>query len=49
MKKLGLKARYPKRFKVTTDSDHNDAIAYLGIPFAGVKTTWCGEMVFVHG
>jgi len=27
MKKLGLKARYPKRFKVTTDSDHNDAIS----------------------
>ena len=27
MKKLGLKARYPKRFKVTTDSDHKDAIS----------------------
>ena len=27
MKKLGLKARYPKRFKVTTDSDHNEAIS----------------------
>jgi transposase InsO family protein len=27
MKKLGLKPRYPKRFKVTTDSDHNDAIS----------------------
>ena len=26
MKKLGLKPRYPKRFKVTTDSDHNEAI-----------------------
>jgi transposase InsO family protein len=25
--KLGLKPRYPKRFKVTTDSDHNDAIS----------------------
>jgi transposase InsO family protein len=27
MKKLGLKPRYPKRFKVTTDSEHNDAIS----------------------
>lgn len=27
MTKLGLKPRYPKRFKVTTDSDHKDAIA----------------------
>lgn len=27
MKKLGLKPRDPKRFKVATDSDHNDAIS----------------------
>jgi putative transposase len=27
MKTLGLKPRYPKRFKVTTASDHNDAIS----------------------
>ena len=27
MKKLGLKPRYPKRFKVTTDSGHNEAIS----------------------
>jgi len=27
MKKLGLKPRYPKRFKVTTDSDHNETIS----------------------
>ena len=27
MKKLGLKPRYPKRFQVTTDSDHNETIA----------------------
>ena len=27
MRKLGLKPRYPKRFKVTTDSHHNEAIA----------------------
>jgi hypothetical protein len=27
MKKLGLKPRYPKRFKVTTDSHHNEAIS----------------------
>ncbi len=27
MSKLGLAVRYPKRFKVTTDSDHQEAIA----------------------
>ncbi|MBK8814030.1 MAG: hypothetical protein IPN42_00210 [Methylococcaceae bacterium] len=27
MVRLGLKARYPKRFKVTTDSNHNEAIS----------------------
>jgi putative transposase len=27
MARLGLKARYPKRFKVTTDSNHNKAIS----------------------
>ena len=27
MSKLALKPRYPKRFKVTTDSNHNEAIA----------------------
>ena len=27
MAELGLIARYPKRFKVTTDSDHNEAIS----------------------
>lgn len=27
MDRLGLKARYPKRFKVTTDSNHNEAIS----------------------
>ena len=27
MNKLGLKPRYPKRFKVTTDSDHNETIS----------------------
>lgn len=26
MPRLGLKACYPKRFKVTTDSNHNEAI-----------------------
>ena len=25
MTELGLKVRYPKKFKVTTDSDHNEA------------------------
>ena len=27
MARLGLKARYPKRFKVTTDSNHSEAIS----------------------
>ena len=27
MKKLGLKPRYPKRFKVTTDSGHNETVS----------------------
>ena len=27
MKKMGLKPRYPKRFKATTDSNHNNAIS----------------------
>jgi transposase InsO family protein len=27
MRRLALKPRYPKRFKVTTDSNHNEAIA----------------------
>jgi transposase InsO family protein len=27
MARLGLKARYPKRFRVTTDSNHNQAIS----------------------
>ena len=27
MTRLGLKARYPKRFKVTTNSNHNEAIS----------------------
>ncbi|MFI3178956.1 MAG: hypothetical protein QX188_05295 [Methylococcaceae bacterium] len=31
MSKLALKPRYPKRFKVTTDSNHNEAIATNGL------------------
>jgi len=27
MDRLGLKARYPKRFKVTTNSNHNEVIS----------------------
>lgn len=27
MKRLGLQVRYPKKFKVTTDSNHNEAIS----------------------
>lgn len=35
MKKLNLEVRYPKRFKVTTDSDHSDAMSpnHLNSPF----------------
>jgi len=29
MAELGLKVRYPKKFKVTTDSYHNEAIQLL--------------------
>jgi putative transposase len=31
MVRLGLKARYPKRFKVTTNSGHNEAISPNGL------------------
>ena len=27
MARLGLEVRYPKKFKVTTDSNHNDSIS----------------------
>jgi hypothetical protein len=27
MARLGLEVRYPKKFKVTTDSDHNHSIS----------------------
>ncbi|NOT84553.1 MAG: transposase, partial [Methylococcaceae bacterium] len=27
MSRLGLQVRYPKRFKVTTDSNHNDTVS----------------------
>jgi len=35
MARLGLKARYPKRFKVTTNSSHNEAISFQLIALTG--------------
>ncbi|MGZ8184746.1 MAG: IS3 family transposase [Methylobacter sp.] len=51
MKKLGLKPRYPKRFKVTTNSDHKDAIApnHLNRQFdvAAPNKVWTTDMTYV--
>jgi putative transposase len=51
MKKLGLKARYPKRFKVTTDSDHNEAISpnLLNRQFdvAAPNKVWTTDITYV--
>ncbi|MGZ8239658.1 MAG: IS3 family transposase [Methylobacter sp.] len=51
MKKLGLKPRYPKRFKVTTDSDHNEAIApnLLNRQFdvTALNKVWATDMTYV--
>ena len=48
MTKLGLKPRYPKRFKVTTNSDHKDAIApnHLNRQFdvAAPNKVWTTDM-----
>ena len=51
MRDLGLKVRYPKRFKVTTDSDHNEAISpnRLGRQFKVEKPNqvWTTDITYV--
>ena len=51
MKKLGLKPRHPKRFKVTTDSDHNETIApnLLNRQFdvAAPNKVWTTDITYV--
>ncbi|WP_262966964.1 IS3 family transposase [Methylobacter psychrophilus] len=51
MKKLGLKPRYPKRFQVTTDSDHNETIApnLLNRQFdvAAPNKVWTTDITYV--
>ncbi len=52
MKKLGLKPRYPKRFKVTTDSDHNETISpnLLNRQFdvAAPNKVWTTDITYVR-
>lgn len=51
MAKLGLQVRYPKRFKVTTDSSHNDAISpnLLNREFdvAAPNKVWATDITYV--
>jgi putative transposase len=51
MVRLGLKARYPKRFKVATDSNHNEAISpnSLGRQFDGVapNKVWTTDITYL--
>jgi putative transposase len=51
MARLGLKARYPKRFKVTTDSNHNEAISpnSLGRQFDVVapNQVWTTDITYI--
>ncbi len=51
MSKLGLQVRYPKRFKVTTDSNHNEAISpnLLNREFDVVapNTVWTTDITYV--
>jgi len=51
MARLGLKARYPKRFKVTTDSNHDDAISpnSLGRQFDVIapNQAWTTDITYV--
>ncbi|NOS73951.1 MAG: IS3 family transposase [Methyloglobulus sp.] len=51
MARLGLKARYPKRFKVTTDSNHNAAISpnSLGRQFEveAPNQVWTTDITYV--
>jgi transposase InsO family protein len=51
MARLGLKARYPKRFKVTTDSNHSEAISpnTLGRQFDVVAPNqfWTTDITYI--
>ncbi len=51
MVRLGLEVRYPKRFKVTTDSDHNEAISPNKLDRQFVVTTpnkvWTTDITYV--
>jgi putative transposase len=51
MSKLGLKVRYPKRFKVTTDSNHNEAISpnllNRGFDVVAPNTVWTTDITYV--
>ncbi|WP_333876984.1 DDE-type integrase/transposase/recombinase [Methylobacter sp.] len=51
IRKLGLKPRYPKRFKITTDSDHHEAISpnHLNKQFdvAAPNTVWTTDITYV--
>lgn len=51
MTKLGLQVRYPKRFKVTTDSNHHDAISpnLLNREFdvAAPNKVWTTDITYV--
>ncbi len=51
MSQLGLQVRYPKRFKVTTDSNHNDTISpnILNREFDVVapNTVWTTDITYV--
>jgi len=51
MAQLGLEVRYPKRFKVTTDSNHNDAISpnLLNRQFdvAAPNKVWTTDITYV--
>ncbi len=51
MVRLGLEVRYPKRFKVTTDSDHNESISPNKLDRKFVVTTpnkvWTTDITYV--
>ncbi len=51
MSRLGLQARYPKRFKVTTNSNHNDAVSpnLLNREFevAAPNEVWTTDITYV--
>ena len=47
MRKLGLKPRYPKRFKVTTDSNHNEAISPNILDLVAPNKVWTTDITYV--